>query len=367
VYYKKKHTDRSVWDAALERTHEVYDRYDYVEVSFSGGKDSTVALNMAIEVARERDELPVNVIYFDEEVVPPDTDDYVRRVYNRDEVNMRWVCYPMRFVNGANKNKPYWTTWNPDKRDVWCRNLPDEGDANPPEGWHHQTHKDANDVLFDADWGRSCVILGLRADESLNRYRSVASKLEDNFITRDQNAHWVDKASPVYDWKYGDIWKAVNENGWDYNKTYDKLTMAGVAPADQRVSQPFNDTALTGLWEYRTLYPEFWDKMLARLPGVNTALKYADSTLYGKKMSLYDGTADDYKEAIENMLQEYDESERKRWAQKIQGAIRLHYKKTNDELPVTGKHEYTGLSWQVLLKIAVQGDKRDNILSQVAV
>jgi len=42
VYYKKKHTDRSVWDAALERTHEVYDRYDYVEVSFSGGKETQI-------------------------------------------------------------------------------------------------------------------------------------------------------------------------------------------------------------------------------------------------------------------------------------------------------------------------------------
>lgn len=81
-----------VFTAARERICHVYDTYDVVVVSYSGGKDSTCTLELTIEVARELDKLPVNVLFFDEEVLLPETEAMVLRTRERPEVNLIWVC-----------------------------------------------------------------------------------------------------------------------------------------------------------------------------------------------------------------------------------------------------------------------------------
>ena len=48
---KKQKVDKSVLDLAYERLNSVFDHFDTVSVSFSGGKDSTVCLNLTLEVA----------------------------------------------------------------------------------------------------------------------------------------------------------------------------------------------------------------------------------------------------------------------------------------------------------------------------
>ena len=58
---------QSVWDAALERIDYVFNEFDEVVVSFSGGKDSTVILEMALIVAKEHGRLPLTVMWLDQE------------------------------------------------------------------------------------------------------------------------------------------------------------------------------------------------------------------------------------------------------------------------------------------------------------
>ena len=51
---KKIYRDETVYDAAQNRINMIFDEFEKVLVSFSGGKDSGVVLNMAIDIARKR-------------------------------------------------------------------------------------------------------------------------------------------------------------------------------------------------------------------------------------------------------------------------------------------------------------------------
>ena len=50
----KIYSDKNVYEAAQERLNMIFDEFEKVIVSFSGGKDSGVVLNMAVDIARQR-------------------------------------------------------------------------------------------------------------------------------------------------------------------------------------------------------------------------------------------------------------------------------------------------------------------------
>ena len=103
---KKRYQHENVYDAAIKRIHVLYDRFDKVVVAFSGGKDSTVCLNLALEVARERGKLPLDVYFFDEEAVHPETVEYVTRVASNPEIAFKWFCLPVQHRNACSRKEP---------------------------------------------------------------------------------------------------------------------------------------------------------------------------------------------------------------------------------------------------------------------
>lgn len=107
-----------VFEAAKERIRHIYQTYDKVVISYSGGKDSTCVLELAIQVAGELGKLPVNVLFFDEEVLMPETEAMVMRTRARPEVNLVWVCGQVGYWDASSNEQPHWTTWDPAKREV---------------------------------------------------------------------------------------------------------------------------------------------------------------------------------------------------------------------------------------------------------
>lgn len=178
---KRVTSDKNVYELAKERIHVAYDMFDSVSVSFSGGKDSTAVLQMVYEVAQERDDLPLHVFFFDEEAIPYQTEDYVRRVAAWPGIDLDWYCLPVQHRNACSRKDIYWYPYDPDCEEKWVRPLPPEAiteldgfPLQPSEARLSIPHTDA--LLFDPqEHGNVAMFMGIRAQESMTRQRAVTA------------------------------------------------------------------------------------------------------------------------------------------------------------------------------------------------
>lgn len=293
----KKFQEYSVLAAARERIRIVFDEFERIYVSFSGGKDSTVMLHLVMDEARRRG-VKVGVLIIDLEAQYADTIAHLLATVEeyRDNIDLHWVCAPLLLRNAVSNFQPRWVCWDEEKRDVWVREKPMlASDWGQYDFFVPKMEFEEFMVLF-GQWygqGKLCAgFIGIRADESLHRYCAVArNKIGLTFrgykwttrISAGASSQYADDTSdtrlfnvyPIYDWKTRDIW--VYHGKFPerrHNRIYDKMTMAGVKFAEQRLCQPYGDDQRRGLWLYHVLEPDTWFKLIARVNGVNSGALY---------------------------------------------------------------------------------------------
>ena len=87
-------------DRAVERFEYLFDVYPEVVVSDkSGGKDSTAVMEIGAIAARSVAAVGSRCHFYDEEVIPSHTEDYIRRIASRGEgegIDFTWYCVPLR-------------------------------------------------------------------------------------------------------------------------------------------------------------------------------------------------------------------------------------------------------------------------------
>ena len=355
---------------AQERVARVFDRMDTVIVSFSGGKDSTVCLNLALAEARKRGRLPLKVMFFDEEAIPYETERYLRRVNEIPDISLDWWCLPIAHRNSCSSESSMWYPWAPEAEDLWVRPLPPEAktlaDAPqyPLEPEQRLTIPQTNPVLYPPRiYGTTGFILGIRADESVRRRQAVTRREHDNYINQQYTGQWV--CYPIYDWSTQDVWRAPKLNGWDYNPAYDVMELAGISHSMQRIAPPYGEQPMQALWMFKVCFPDIWDRMEARVPGAATAARYARGVLYGagvggSKLPEARG-AKDWETRIMDLVAKYPDGQRQWVTKKIMQYIRGHYKHTADPITVR-PHPITGISWRMLYKIAEKGDFKSRVV-----
>ena len=365
ILKKEVVADVNVYDAAIKRFEYLFDNFDKVVVSFSGGKDSTVCLNLALEVAKKKNKLPLDVYFWDEEAIHPDTIEYVERVRQLPEIRFKWLCIPIRHRNACSRKEPYWQCWDPHKKDLWVRDMPDNPDVvtEMKEFKWGDSVPDIAHYVYGPEHGTVADVRGIRADESLRRYRSVAQKTKLNWLGGPRNGHNY-PVSPIYDWTTFDVWTAPRLFGWDYNRSYDIMSMLGVAPSTQRVCPPYGEEPLGGLWIYAQGWPQLWHKMINRVHGAATAGRYANTELYGfGKLQLPEGMT--WRDWTYALLELYPKDLKGKVANNISNLIAQHKTKTNRPLHETEADLMTGLSWKFLAMIANRGDLKERRKGQV--
>ncbi|MFL9999010.1 phosphoadenosine phosphosulfate reductase family protein [Paraburkholderia sediminicola] len=279
--HDRRYVEQSVHEAALERVRYLYARFDHPVVSFSGGKDSTVVLNLALQVARETGRLPLEAHFYDEECISPDTEAYVERVRAQPDIRLTWYCVPIKHRNACSRQQPYWYCWNPDERDKWVRPMPACAVSTMPGFMRGMMIPDCSHLPFAGASKTVAMLRGIRTQESLRRLRMTTTTTIDNYIHASPNSRHVWLCDPVYDWKFEDVWVAPSRFGWDYNSTYDRFEAMGLAHHHQRVCPPFGEEPLVLPHTWGVCYPDMWHRMIARVPGAATAARYALTELYG--------------------------------------------------------------------------------------
>lgn len=282
----KKYQKESVLSATKDRISKVFDEFENIYVSFSGGKDSTVMLHLVMDEAIKR-KRRVGVLLIDLEAQFNDTIKHANSIVEtyKDHIDLHWACLPMLLRNAVSNFQPRWACWDEDKKDVWVREMPSFAKTTKDYPFYVPMMEFEEFIVLFGKWysnnGEKLTagFIGIRADESLHRYRAIAS---DKIGLMFREWKWTTKISknlfniyPIYDWKTKDIWIYHGKfPDKQHNAIYDKMNMAGVKLSDQRLCQPFGDDQRKGLWLYHVLEPETWYKLIARVNGVNSGALY---------------------------------------------------------------------------------------------
>lgn len=285
----KHYLSKDVLTAAKERISLTFDVFNKVYVSFSGGKDSTVMLHLVMQEAIKR-KRRVGVLFVDLEGQYKLTIDHIRQCYDMyaQNVDPFWCCLPIHLRNAVSVYETHWICWQKERKEIWVRELPENciSEETNKFPFFHAGMEFEEFVPEFGEWyahGENCAcFVGIRTDESLNRFRTIASQTKKTL----EGLQWTTLVSPnvyniypIYDWRTEDLWIFQGKNPeLPYNTLYDVMYKAGLTIHQMRICQPYGDDQRRGLWLFHLIEPETWAKVVARVNGANGGALYVQET-----------------------------------------------------------------------------------------
>jgi predicted phosphoadenosine phosphosulfate sulfurtransferase len=273
-----------VLTAARERIAWTFDHFERIYVSFSAGKDSTVMLHLVEDEARKRGRR-FGLLLVDLEGQYRATIEHAERTFANleDITDQYWVSLPIALRNAVSVYEPKWLAWEPGREDAWIRPMPER--AIHDEAFFPFFGRGMEFEEFVPEFGEwyadgveTACLVGIRADESLNRFRTIASTSK----TKKADKQWTSLVTdhvynvyPIYDWKTQDVWGYHGRHpDRPYNRLYDLMGMAGLSIHQMRICQPYGDDQRRGLWLFHLIEPETWARVVARVNGANSGALY---------------------------------------------------------------------------------------------
>ena len=246
---------------AVERYRLLFELYDEVVVSISGGKDSTCILElgrMAAAAAGRR----VQAAFWDQEIQYPETVAYLARLQSAGAIDLTWYCVPIRSGNAWDTADPHWYPWAPEAREVWARAVPAGANTVGPVGYRPQTVEERLSLgekihhIAHARLPRTyCETLGRRTEESPVRKamgKAIGWHQAPNLAKR----RYAAKAYPILEWTTREVWQFIRDYELDWNRAYLRMWQGGLSAHQSRIGQWFGEEPSIALHLMRKLAPE---------------------------------------------------------------------------------------------------------------
>lgn len=340
----KIYQDKNVLESAFERIEWAFYTFDSVYFSVSGGKDSSVMVQLADIVAKRMNKT-FDVLYIDFEAQFKGTLNHIEELKQLDTIdNFYHVALPMSLRNAVTQLQPKWICWDENEKDKWVRKLPKNAITmeNNPFDFFYKGMEFEEFIIHFARWysnqnGFTGAGIGIRTQESLNRWRTIASEQK----TKVESKQWttvikdngkslnVANFYPIYDWQTEDVWGAVSHLDFKYNEVYEQMYKNGLSIHEQRLCQPFGDDQRNGLDQYKALEYETWEKLLNRVNGVNFGNIYARTTALGNLKSMKPDhlTWEQYAVFLLESIGLYNKELMEHYVEKIEKFLKWHEEK----------------------------------------
>lgn len=314
----KIYFDQNVFDAAIDRIKFTFDNFEKIYLSFSAGKDSTVMLHLVMDEAIKRNR-KIGLLIVDLEGQYKLTIEHMTECIKmyKSHLDVYWVCLPIHLRNAVSVFEPFWLCWDKDKRKDWIREYPNGAITDTKYFPFFRVGMEFEEFVPEfGEWyskgEKTACFVGIRADESLNRFRTIASQSKVRYNNKQYTTlvtQNVFNVYPIYDWSTEDIWIYHAKNKHKrHNMLYDIMHQAGLSIHLQRICQPYGDDQRRGLWLFHLIEPETWAKVVARVNGANSGAMYVQDTGningYGKITKPEKHTWKSFSEMIINTLPE---------------------------------------------------------------
>lgn len=360
-----------VLTAARERIAWTFDTFERVYVSFSGGKDSTVMLHLAIDEAKKR-KRTVGLLFVDLEAQFQLTIEHVALCFSlyRDWIEPHWIALPVMLRNAVSQYEPRWICWDVSARDLWVREphpLSIKSPAHYPwfkHGMEFEELVPAFGQHFAASKSTASLV-GIRSDESLNRFRTLVINK-----TRFDGRSWTTwcggplwNVYPIYDWRTEDLWTYhARFPDMPYNRLYEQMRLAGLSIHQMRICQPYGDDQRKGLWLFQIIEPQTWAKIVARVNGAN------QGALYAKERGNVNGVAaidkpphHSWQSFADLLLHSMPQRTAEHYRDKIAVFLKWHQDRgyasgIPDEAPASQEAARTTPSWRRICKALLRND-----------
>lgn len=324
----------NVYERAMKRIRTVFNEFDNVYVSLSGGKDSGVVLNLCLQYIRENNlKRKIGVFHMDYEVQYNETTNYTDRVLqaNSDIIDVYRICVPFKVSTCTSMHQSFWRPWDNECKEFWVREMPPGSYMKEDFPFYNHEMWDYDFYILFAQWyhnlkgaRRTCCLVGIRTQESYHRWRTIYGRKRCYMYCNLKWTHQVSddiyNAYVIYDWLTTDVWVANGRFKWDYNRLYDLYYQAGVPLERQRVASPFLSAAQESLSLYRAIDPDMWGKMICRVNGVNFTAFYGHTSAVARhKVVLPPGHT--WKSYMHFLLSTLPEQTRQNYLQKLSVSI----------------------------------------------
>jgi predicted phosphoadenosine phosphosulfate sulfurtransferase len=262
-------------EAARSRLKWIFDEFEgRVMVNVSGGKDSLVLFELALEAAREGGYLPLSIYWLDQEAEWQSVVDIVTEWMTRPEVDPWWLQCPFRIFNATSTTDHWLNAWAPEDKALFIHPQHELAIVENTFGTD-RFYELFSEVLHAKFGDQTCVSLsGVRAEEARTRFMGITQWASYKWITWGQRVDTHKNQAvlyPLYDWTYLDVWKCIHEFGWPYPALYDQMWQRGGHPLTMRVSNLNHEHAVAELLFLQEVEPDTYERLICRLEGTHMA------------------------------------------------------------------------------------------------